>query len=202
MQNYGIGQDTRVQLYFPYRQNPPGFLSFVLRTGLEPSALTPAIRTAMRELEPTLPVFAIRTMEEIFDTTVTNQRIMLTLLSVFAGLALLLAGIGLYGVLSYIVGQRTREVGIRMALGATAGSVRQLMLGQGLKLAAIGLGLGLLVSLGSARLMSSLLYAVSPYDPISLAAVSVVLVAIGLFASWLPSHRATKVNPVEALRAE
>ena len=202
VQNYGIGQDTRVQLYFPYRQSPPTFVSFVLRTSLEPSALSPAIRTAMREVEPTLPVFAVRTMEEIFDTTVTNQRIMLTLLSVFAGLALLLAGIGLYGVLSYIVGQRTREVGIRMALGATGGSVRQLMLGQGLKLAALGLVLGLLASLGAARLMGSVLYNVSPYDPLSLAAVSLVLVAIGLIASWLPSHRATRVNPVEALRAE
>jgi putative ABC transport system permease protein len=202
VQNYGIGQDTRVQLYFSYRQVPPTFVSFVLRTSMEASALSPAIRTAMREVEPTLPVFSIRTMDELFDTTVTNQRIMLVLLSVFAGLALLLAGIGLYGVLSYIVGQRTREVGIRMALGATAGSVRQLMLGQGLKLAALGLVLGVLTSLGAARLMGSLLYAVSPYDPISLAVVSLVLIAIGLLASWFPSHRATRVNPVEALRAE
>ena len=202
VENYGIGQDTRVQLYSPYRQVPSGFVSFVLRTPMEPAALTPAIRAAMRELEPTLPVFAIRTMDEIFDVTVTNQRIMLTLLSIFAGLALLLAAIGLYGVLSYIVGQRTREVGIRMALGATSASVRQLMLGQGLRLAAIGLGLGLLASLGLARLMGSMLYGVSPYDPLSLAAVSVVLVAIGLFSSWLPAHRATRVNPTEALRTE
>jgi putative ABC transport system permease protein len=156
----------------------------------------------MREVEPTLPVFGIRTMDELFDLSVTNQRIMLTLLLAMAGLALLLAGIGLYGVLSYIVGQRTREVGIRLALGATAGSVRQLMLGQGLKLATVGLGLGVLASLGVARLMSSMLYAVSPYDPLSLAAVSFALIAIGLLASWLPSHRATLINPVEALRAE
>ena len=202
VQNYGIGQDTRVQLYFPYRQNPPGSVSFVLRTTLEPAALTPALRTAMREVEPTLPVFAIRTMEEIFDTTVTNQRIMLRLLIVFASLALLLAGIGLYGVLSYIVGQRTREVGIRLALGATAGSVRQLILGQGLKLAALGLGVGLFAALGVAQLLGSLLYSVSPYDPLSLTVVSLLLVAIGLLASWLPSHRATRVDPVVALRAE
>jgi putative ABC transport system permease protein len=202
VENYGIGQDTRVQLYSPYRQVPPGFVSFVLRTTMDPAALTPSIRSAMRELEPTLPVFAIRTMDEIFDVTVTNQRIMLTLLSIFAALALLLAAIGLYGVLSYIVGQRTREVGIRLALGATAASVRQLMLGQGLRLAAIGLGLGLLACLGVARLMGSMLYGVSPYDPLSLAAVSVVLVAIGLFSSWLPAHRATRVNPTEALRTE
>jgi predicted permease len=202
VENYGIGQDTRVQLYSPYRQVPPGFVSFVLRTTLDPSALSNSIRGVMREIEPTLPVFAIRTMDELFDGTVTNQRIMLTLLSIFAGLALLLAAIGLYGVLSYIVGQRTREVGIRMALGASAGSVRQLMLTQGLKLAAIGLGLGLVTCLAVARLTSSLLYGVSPYDPLSLAAVSILLVAIGLFSSWLPAHRATRVNPNEALRTE
>jgi predicted permease len=202
VENYGIGADTRVQLYFPYRQVPPTFINFVLRTPLEPASLSPAIRTAMREVEPTLPVFSMRTMDEMFDTTVTNQRIMLTLLSVFAGLALLLAGIGLYGVLSYLVGQRTREVGIRMALGATAGSVRRLMLGQGLRLATVGLAVGVLGSLGLARLMSNLLYAVSPSDPLSLAAVSIVLVAIGLLASWVPSHRAAKVEPMAALRTE
>ncbi|MCW5549175.1 MAG: ABC transporter permease [Opitutaceae bacterium] len=202
VENYGLGQDTRVQLYYPYRQNPPGFVSFVLRTPLEPAALTPGIRTVMRELEPTLPVFAIRTMDEIFDVTVTNQRIMLTLLSVFAGLALLLAAIGLHGVLSYIVGQRTREVGIRMALGATPGSVRRLMLGQGLGLALIGLGLGLLACLGLARLMAGLLYGVSPHDPLSLGAVALMLVVIGLLSSWLPARRATRVDPMVALRAE
>ncbi len=202
IENYGIGQETRVQLYSPYRQTTPGSVSFVLRTSIDPSALAAPIRNVMREIEPTLPVFGVRTMDEIFDTTVSNQRVMLTLLSVFAGLALLLAAIGLYGVLSYIVGQRTREVGIRMALGATAGTVRQLMLGQGLKLAAFGLGVGLIASIALGRLMSTLLYGVSPYDPASLAAVSIILIAIGLFASWFPSHRATKVDPMVALRAE
>ena len=202
VQNYGIGQQTRVQLYNPYRQVPPGNVSFVLRTALDPAALTPAIRTAMRELEPTLPIFGVRTMDEIFTSSVTNQRILLTILMVFAGVALLLAAIGLYGVLSYIVGQRTREVGVRMALGATAQSVRQMMLGQGLRLAAFGLGAGLLASLGLGKLMGSLLYGVSPFDPLIYAAVVVLLVAIGVFASWLPAHRATRINPVEALRTE
>ncbi|MBI2515297.1 MAG: ABC transporter permease [Opitutae bacterium] len=202
VQNYGIGQDTRVQIYYPYHRTPPGGVSFLLRTTRDPAPLASSIRAAMREAEPTLPVFALRTMDEVFDLTVTNERIMLTLLSVFAGLALLLAAIGLYGVLSYIVSQRTREVGIRMALGATAGTVQRLMLGHGLKLAAFGLGFGLLASLGLARLMGSLLYGVSPHDPLSLAAVAGLLILIGLVASWLPAARATKVNPVEALRAE
>lgn len=202
VENYGVGQDTRVQLYYPYRRSAPGNVTFVIRTQQDPATLAPLIRSTMRELEPTLPVFALRTMDEIFDGTVANQRIMLTLLSVFAGLAVLLAAIGLYGVLSYIVSQRTREVGVRMALGASVGSVRELMLRQGLRYAAFGLGAGLLAALGMAKLMGSLLYAVSPFDPLSLAAVSLLLVAIGLVASWLPAHRAARINPVEALRSE
>jgi ABC-type antimicrobial peptide transport system permease subunit len=132
----------------------------------------------------------------------TNERVMLRLLGVFAGIALLLAAIGLYGVLSYIVAQRTREVGVRMALGATAGSVRSLMLRQGLRYAACGLAVGLAASMGMARLMQSLLYGVSPFDPLSLGAVSLLLIVIGVVASWLPAHRATRINPTEALRNE
>ncbi|MBI2510435.1 MAG: ABC transporter permease [Opitutae bacterium] len=202
VQNYGLGQDTRVQIYYPYRRTPPTVVSFVLRTQQDPASLAAAIRRTMHDLEPTLPVFALRTMDELFDQSVTNERVMLRLLAVFAGIALLLAAIGLYGVLSYIVAQRTREVGVRMALGATAGAVRQLMLGQGLRLAFIGLGVGLLAAAGLGKLMSSVLYGVSAFDVPSLAIVSVVLLTIGLVASWLPAHRATRINPVEALRSE
>lgn len=202
VQNYGIGADTRVQLYNPYRQLPPASVTFVLRATQDIAALTPSIRAVMRELEPTLPVYNFSTMDADFARSITNQRIMLTILTVLAGFALLLSAIGLYGVLSYIVGQRTREVGIRMALGATAASVRQLMLGQGLKLALTGLGLGLFACLGLGRLMGSILYGVSGFDPLSLTAVAVLLVTIGLVASWLPADRATRINPVEALRAE
>ena len=202
VQNYGIGKETRVQLYRPYRQVTPTRVSFVVRTTQEPAALSTTISTVMREAEPTLPVFAIRTMDDIFHGTLSTQNLMLQVLSILAGLALLLAAIGLYGVVSYIAGQRTREVGIRMALGATAAMVRCLMLGQGLKLAAGGLAAGLLASVALARLASSLLYGVSPYDPLSLGAVSLALVAVGLFASWLPAHRAARVNPTEALRAD
>ncbi len=202
VQNFGLGQNTRVQLYFPYRQSPPTNLAFVLRTSVEPSALASSIRTAMREVETTLPVFGIRTMDELFDNTVANQRIMLILLGVFGGIALLLAAIGLYGVLSYIVGQRTREVGIRMALGAPASSVRQLMLGQGLRLALAGITVGLIACFAVSRLLSSVLYEVSPTDPLSLTAVVAILIFVGLLACWLPARRATKVDPVTALRAD
>ncbi len=202
VQNYGIGQDTRVQIYYPYHRSPPSLVSFVLRTQQDPASLGPAIRATMRQVEPTLPVFSLRTMAELFDQSVTNERVMLRLLVVFAGIALLLAAIGLYGVLSYIVAQRTREVGVRMALGATSAAVRQLMLGQGLRLACLGLGVGLLAAAGLGKLMSSVLYGVSSFDLLSLAAVSIVLLAIGLLACWLPAHRATRINPVEALRAE
>jgi predicted permease len=202
VQNYGIGQDTRVQIYYPYRRTPPGSVNFVLRTQQDPASLGSAIRATMRQVEPTLPIFSLRTMDELFDQSVTNERIMLRLLAVFAGIALLLAAIGLYGVLSYIVAQRTREVGVRMALGATSAAVRQLMLGQGLRLACLGLGVGLLAAAGLGKLMSSVLYGVSSFDILSLAAVSAVLLAIGILASWLPAHRATRINPVEALRAE
>ncbi len=202
VQNYGVGQDTRVQIYYPYRRTPPVVASFVVRTTQDPAALGAAIRAAMREVEPTLPIFALRTMDELFDQSVTNQRVMLRLLGVFAAIALLLAAIGLYGVLSYIVAQRTREVGVRLALGATAGDVRRLLLGQGLRLAAIGLGVGLLGAVAVGRAMASVLYGVSPFDALNLGAVALLLLAIGLAASWLPAWRATRIDPVEALRAE
>ncbi len=202
VQNYGLGQDTRVQIYYPYRRTPPAAVNFVVRTTQDPASLGNAVRSVMREVEPTLPIFALRTMDELFEQSVTNQRVMLRLLGVFAGIALLLAAIGLYGVLSYILAQRTREVGIRVALGATAQDVRRLMLGQGLRLAAVGLGIGLAGSLALGRAMAGVLYGVSPFDPLSLGAVALLLLLIGLFASWLPAYRATRINPVEALRSE
>ena len=202
VENYGVGEKTRVQLYYPYHQITPGYLTFVLRTSIEPAALAPAVRTAMRELEPTLPVFNLRTMDDLFDGTVTNQRIMLTILSALAGLAILLAAIGLYGVLSYVVGQRTREVGIRIALGATNATVRKLIIGQGLRLAALGLAVGVLGAVMLAKLMGSLIYGVSPYDPLSLGAVALLIVAIGVLSSWFPARRATRVDPMTALRSE
>jgi putative ABC transport system permease protein len=202
IQNYGIGQTTRFQLYRPFTQGPASGPSFVLRTSMDPAALAPAVRQAMREVDPTLPIFNVRTMDEVFDRTVATQRLALALLGVFAGLALLLAGVGLYGVLSYAVGRRTREFGVRLAIGATPRALLGHVLAGGFKLAAIGLGIGLGGALVLARLMRGMLYEVPPHDPLTLAAVAALLLAVGLLACWLPARRATRVNPIEALRAE
>ncbi len=202
IQNYGLGQDTREQCYVPYTQSPPGQPTFLVRTAQNPSALGNSLRTAMHEVAPDLPIFNQRTMTEYFDQSVGNQRLTVVLLGAFAALALLLASVGLYGVLNYTVGQRTREIGVRMALGALPGTVISLVLSQGAKLAGLGLAVGLLIALAAGRLLSSMLYDVSPFDPVSFGLVAVVLGAVGALACWLPARRATRVNPVEALRAE
>ena len=149
-----------------------------------------------------LPIFGARTMDEAFNANISTQRLAVILLGSFAALALLLAEVGLYGVLSYSVSQRTREIGIRMALGAQAGAVLQLILRHGIMLAGLGLSIGLIIALGLTRILQSVLYEVSALDPLSFAAVAVLLTLIGIAACLLPARRATRVNPIEALRAE
>jgi len=177
-------------------------MGFAVRTEREPAASVPSLRAALRELADDLSMANVRTMDQMFDSNIANQRLVVTLLGAFAALALLLAGVGLYGVVSYSVGQRTREIGVRMALGATASSVVSLVLRNGLKLAGIGLALGLLAAVGLTRFLRGLLYGVSAFDPVSFAAVAAVLISVGILACWWPAHRAAKVDPVVALRNE
>ena len=202
IQNYGPAQATREQTYVPYTQRVPAAASFVVRTSQPPAALAAAVRAAIREVAPTLPGFAVQPMDDLFKTNISNQRLSVFLLGTFAALALLLAALGLYGVLAYNVGQRTREIGLRMALGATPGAVVALILRHGLKLGAAGLVVGLVAALGLTRVLEKILYEVSAFDPVSFGAVAAVLTAIALFACWLPARRATKVDPMEALRAD
>ncbi|MBA4137135.1 MAG: permease [Opitutus sp.] len=202
VQNYAFGQQTRFQTYRPYAQLPPFTVSWILRTSGDPAGLTSEARRALREIDPKLPIFQVRTMDQVFANTVTTQRLALTLLGVFAGLALLLASIGLYGVLSYAVSQRTREIGVRMAIGADRGAVLRLIVGQGFKLALIGLGVGVMLALALSRLLKGQLYEVSAFDPASFITVCVVLLAVGFVACLLPAWRATRINAVEALRAD
>jgi predicted permease len=202
IRNFGLRASTREQTYVAFTQTKPTGGTFALHTGRDPAALIPALRGAMHEVADDLPIFNFRTMDDRFASSISTERLTLLLLGVFAALALVLAGVGLYGVLSYTAGQRTREIGIRMALGATPSSIVDLIVTQGLRLAGLGLLLGLGAALGLARSLRSLLYEVSPFDPVSFAGVALTLVAIGALACWLPARRATSVNPMEALRAE
>jgi predicted permease len=201
-ENYGLGNPSREQTYRPYTQEPPSSMTFTVRTDQVSAAILPSLRSAMREVAPELPIFGELTMSEAFDSSISTQRLAVTLLGTFAALALVLAALGLYGVLSYSVTQRQREIGIRMALGAQATAVVALIVRHGVALAALGLSLGLVFALGLTRLLRSVLYEVSAFDPISFGLVALVLMIIGVAACWIPARRAARVNPIEALRAE
>jgi putative ABC transport system permease protein len=167
-----------------------------------PLALLPAVQKAVWSIDRTVALGNVRTMEDTIGRTLSKRKFTMTLLTVFAGIAIALASIGLYGVVSYSVSQRTREIGIRMALGAQRGDVLHLILRQGMLLAAIGVGLGLLGSLGLTRLISSLLFGVSATDAGTLGTVSVLLFGIAIIACWLPARRASGVDPIVALRQD
>ena len=174
----------------------------VVKTDVEPSAPAAAVRGAVWEVDKDLPVSAVRTMEDVLSESLARQRFSTILPGVFAGLALVLAAVGIYGVMSYSVTQRTREIGIRMALGAQKSHVVKLTVGQGLRLVLGGVVIGLVGSLILTRLMSSLLFRVTATDPATMVTISLVLVGVALLASYLPARRAARVDPLVALRYE
>jgi ABC-type antimicrobial peptide transport system permease subunit len=174
------------------------------RAGVDEAAMLADIRNELRRVDARLPITAAKTMVQHRDRSITEWavRAAATLFTTFGVLALLLATIGIYGLKAYDVSRRTREIGIRMALGATAAQVRQLVLREGMRTTAIGLGIGLLMAAGIGKLVSGLLYRVSPFDPVVLALAVLVLSTASLLACYLPARRATRVTPTEALRAE
>jgi putative ABC transport system permease protein len=190
------------EVYVPYWQWPMQGPTILVRTTGDPAMLAEAIRRETKTVMPNLPPPLISTMDELLAETVAQPRLQTGLLSLFAGIALLLAALGLYGVLAYLVTQRTREIGVRMALGAQKRNVLSLVIGQGMKLALAGVALGLLVALALTRVLRSLLYDVKPTDPLTFVAVSLLLILIALIACWLPARRAARVHPMEALRYE
>ena len=192
----------RAEVYRPYAQQCWGFMSLVVRTQIDPAAMTRAIRSELDTLDKDQPIENVRTMTQLVARSVTQRRLSVQILSGFAGLAMLLAVIGLYGVLACNVAQRRREIGVRMALGAQKSDVLSLVIGRGIRLTLAGLGLGLLAALALTRVMGSLLYEVRPSDPITYVAVSGLLLGVGLVACWLPARRATRVDPIESLRYE
>ncbi|HEX4440746.1 MAG TPA: ABC transporter permease [Thermoanaerobaculia bacterium] len=198
----GLGVVSRPEMYVPFVQEPWWAAYLVVRTSGDPAALAPAVRAHVRALDATLPIEDIAPMTRTVYDSAAQPRFRTTLLGLFGGAALLLAALGIYGVVSYGVGRRTRELGIRVALGAQRGDVLRMILGEGLLLSAIGLAAGLAGAVVLTRYLASLLFEVGRLDPATYAAVAAVLLAVSLLAGLLPARRATRVDPVTALRQE
>jgi predicted permease len=189
-------------VYFPHPELTYEFMTLVIRTADDPAAIAPAVQGEIREMDPNQPVSDVRTMDQVMADRLGRARFNTLLLSLFAGLATLLAGVGIFGVMNYSVTVRTREIGIRVALGAQRGQVLMLILRQGLLLTLIGIGIGLAGALALTRVMSSLLFGVEATDPLTFAAIVVLLTVVSVIACYLPARRATRVDPVIALRYE
>src|SRR5262245_39841652 len=202
VRSLNLKQEPEPDFFATYSQTSPTGFSFVIRSSVEPEQFAAAAREAVRQIDPQQPVTEVRAMEQVVYETIAQPRFNLLLLGAFAGVALLLAAAGIYGVLSYAVTQRTHEIGIRLALGAQAGNVQRLIIGQGMKLALLGVGLGLAGALALTRWLESLLFGVSARDPLTFTLLALMLAAVALLACYAPSRRATKVDPIVALRQE
>jgi putative ABC transport system permease protein len=198
-----VRDDFKNFVYIPYTQSSNmGRMTFYVRTTQEPESLASALRREVAQLDPNLPVFSLRTLQEQIDESIFSDRLMAVLSAVFGVLAALLATVGIYGVMAWTVTQRSREIGIRMALGARPGDVLKMIVRQGMTLTVFGVAIGLLAAYGLTRLMSSLLYGVSATDLLTFAAITLLLTLVALLACYLPARRATKVDPMIALRYE
>jgi putative ABC transport system permease protein len=202
----GLGVDPQTEMYLPYRQAdlvlPVFQLSLVLRTAADPQLLTSALRGALAELDPNQPLVNVRTMEDNMAATVAQPRFRTWLIGIFAAVALVLAAVGVYGVMSYTVTQRTSEIGIRVTLGAQPEDVFKIVVGEGLRLALAGVGVGIVAALAMTRVLQSFLYGISAYDPPTFFAVALLLTMVAVAASFFPARRATLVDPMVALRYE
>ena len=177
-------------------------MTVIVKGQSDPNQLISSLRQQVKAVDPDQPIYNIRSMDEIRSESVASERLNLTLLSIFAGIALILAIVGIYGVMSYTVTQRTHEIGIRMAIGAQPSDVFKMVIGQGMLLALIGVGLGLIGAFALTRLMATMLFDVAPTDPVTFAVIAVLLTSVALVACFIPGRRATKVDPVISLRYE
>jgi putative ABC transport system permease protein len=202
VRNRTLEARSRVEVYWPESQRPSSSMTLAVLTAGNPMNLVPTIQREVGAIDPDLPVYHVSSMTEVMGDSLERRRLALMLLAGFAGLALVLAAVGIYGVTSYGVAQRHKEIGLRMALGADRGDVLGMLIGSGMGTIAIGLGLGLVMALFLTRLMSGLLFSVRPWDPVALSGAAVLLMGAALLAIFIPARRATKVNPMVALRYE
>jgi putative ABC transport system permease protein len=203
VKHYGVDQDSRIEMYLPYTQSPIPSFTLLVRTSGDPSGVSAAVSRAVQSVDPDVPLYQVRTLESIASDRVAERRLAAVLISIFGMLALALAAVGTYGVMSYAVTQRSHELGIRMALGAQRIDIFKLVLRSGMMLAGIGLVIGFAVAFfGLAPLVASVLFQVAATDPPTYAVSPLVLLAVALLASWIPARRATLVDPMDALRYE
>ncbi|HEY6350349.1 MAG TPA: ABC transporter permease [Candidatus Angelobacter sp.] len=199
---YGLANPARLEIYLPLRQFPQSEMELLTKSANDPATLTSAIRNVIASIDKNQPITDIATMKQLVRDSVSIRQITLILLGLFSGLALLLAAIGIYGVLSYAVALRTHEIGIRLALGAQRADVLRMVVGQGIRLALVGVALGLAVALALTRLMNTLLFGVGANDPLTFVSVAIVLTIVALTACYIPARRAMRVDPIIALRYE
>jgi ABC-type antimicrobial peptide transport system permease subunit len=199
--------EAKAEMYVPYSQYPDAFMrrmfalvTLVVHTSTPPAEVVSQVRAAVQAIDPEQPLANVRTLDDVVSASVSQPRFRTTLLGVFAGIALVLAAIGVYGLLAHGVAQRINEFGVRMALGASPGIVVRLVMRQGLTLAFTGVGLGLVLAVIAVRALDSVLFEVTPWDPIAWFVAAATLFAVALLASWLPARRALRVDPVVALR--
>jgi putative ABC transport system permease protein len=202
VRHFSLDQRPTLQLYVPQSQVTDSFVVLTMRTPLNPKTVLPAVRAVLRDLDATVPLYEVATLRELVHRTVAQRRFVMQLLGTFAALALLLAAIGLYGVVSYMVTQRTREVSLRVALGADREDVLRLILNSGVATVATGLAVGVLATLLVVRFLTTLLFAVDAYDPATLASAAAVLGVVALVAHLVPAFRALRINPSIALRQD
>jgi hypothetical protein len=208
VRSWGIGRDAQPEFYLPLAQTPPDAWRWIQRAmsilvrsaGNDPASLTPAIRRALAGVDATLPLYRVQMMHEILGRSTATTRFNMLLLTLLGVTGALLAAVGIYGVIAYFVSQRGHEIGVRVALGASTGRVLGLVVGHGVRLGAVGIAIGLVAAAGLTRLLGTLLFAVKPIDAITYTTVGGLVALIAVIASWLPAQRATRVDPVVALR--